>query len=148
MAYKGNKGKFKPSNPHKYRGDYTAIIYRSSWELKFMRECDAHPDIIQWSSEEVVVPYRSLIDGKKHRYFVDFWVKKEDGVTLIEIKPMSQSIEPKRSKRLTKRYVEEVKTWGTNISKWKAAEQYCLDRNWKFMVLTEKGEATAWRQLI
>ena len=73
MAY---RGKFRPSNSHKYKGDHTKIIYRSLWELKFMRRCDETNDIVQWSSEEIIVPYRSLIDGRKHRYFPDFWVKK------------------------------------------------------------------------
>jgi len=114
-----------------------------------MRECDLHPDIIQWNSEEVVVPYRSVIDGKLHRYFVDFWIKKKNNdIILVEIKPMGQAIPPVKKSRITKRYIEEVKTWGINISKWKAAEEYCHDRKWKFMVLTEKGEATAWRQML
>ena len=46
MAY---KGRFRPSNPHKYKGDHTKIIYRSLWELKFMRKCDENTGIVQWS---------------------------------------------------------------------------------------------------
>jgi hypothetical protein len=28
-------------------------------------------------------------------------------------------------------------TWGVNKSKWAAAEDYCKDRGWKFMIMTE-----------
>ena len=97
MAY---KGKFKPKNRTKYKGDPDKIIYRSLWELRFMRYLDSTPSILKWSSEEVVVPYRSPIDGRRHRYFPDFWirVKTSDGSvkeSLIEIKPKTQCSPPK-----------------------------------------------------
>lgn len=144
MSY---KGRFRPSNPKKYRGDFTNIIYRSLWELKFMRECDSHPDIVEWASEEVIIPYRNIVDGKMHRYFPDFWVRKiNNDIILVEIKPSTQSIPPQKKSKITKRYIEEVTTWGTNLSKWRAAQQYCDNRGWTFMVITEKGEANSWRQ--
>jgi hypothetical protein len=31
-----------------------------------------------------------------------------------------------------------VYTYTVNQMKWRAASEYCLDRKWKFMVLTEK----------
>jgi hypothetical protein len=70
------KGFFKPKNPDKYMGNPTNIIYRSSWELKLMIRLDEDPSIISWGSEEVVIPYRSPIDNRIHRYFVDFIVNK------------------------------------------------------------------------
>ena len=146
MSY---KGRFRPSNPKKYRGDFTNIIYRSLWELKFMRECDSHPDIVEWASEEVIIPYRNIVDGKMHRYFPDFWIRKiNNDITFVEIKPSTQSIPPQKKSKITKRYIEEVTTWGTNLSKWRAAQQYCDNRGWTFMVLTEKGEANSWRQYL
>jgi len=146
MSY---KGRFRPSNPKKYRGDFTNIIYRSLWELKFMRECDSHPDIVEWASEEIVISYRNIVDGKMHRYFPDFWIRKiNNDITLVEIKPSTQSVPPQKKSKITKRYIEEVTTWGTNLSKWRAAQQYCDNRGWTFMVLTEKGEANRWRQYL
>lgn len=146
MAY---KGRFRPSNPKKYRGDFTNIIYRSLWELKFMRECDSHPDIVEWASEEIVISYRNIVDGKMHRYFPDFWIRKiNNDITIVEIKPSTQSVPPQKKSKITKRYIEEVTTWGTNLSKWRAAQQYCDNRGWTFMVLTEKGEANRWRQYL
>jgi hypothetical protein len=38
---------------------------------------------------------------------------------------------------VTKRYLTEVKTWGVNQAKWKAANEFCKDRGWKFKIVTE-----------
>lgn len=137
------KGHFKPRNPTKYRGDPTKIIYRSSWELKLMSRLDIDPSVIEWASEEFSIPYRSPIDGKVHRYFPDFWVKKKskDGtieVVVIEVKPKSQTVPPVVKSRPTKRYVREAVTWGINSAKWAAAEEFCADRKWKFIKMTEQ----------
>ena len=139
MSYKGY---FKPRNPNKYLGDPTNIIYRSLWELKLMKYLDSHPAIISWASEEVIIPYRSPIDNKIHRYFPDFVIKKKTPqntieTILIEVKPEKQVLEPKRQSKPTKRYIREVMTYGVNQAKWKAAEKYCKDRDWKFIVMTE-----------
>ena len=61
MAY---RGKYKPRCPYKYKGDPTKIIYRSLWELKFMRYCDSNMNILEWGSEEIALPYRSPVDNK------------------------------------------------------------------------------------
>ena len=95
MAY---KGKYRPTHPSKYRGNPTNIIYRSLWELKFMKYCDSNSNILEWGSEEVIVPYRSPIDNRYHRYFPDFYIKvKENTGTIkrmiIEIKPQKETME-------------------------------------------------------
>jgi hypothetical protein len=132
------KGKYTPKNPKKYKGDPTKITYRSSWELQCMAYFDKNPDIIWWASEEMAIPYRSPIDGKRHRYFPDFIIKTSNGeVVMIEVKPAYQSRPPEKKSRVTKKYLNEVKTWGINQAKWKAAQSYCADRKWKFQVLTE-----------
>lgn len=138
-----NKGLFSPRNPQKYKGDPTNIVYRSGWELKLMIYLDDHPDVIEWASEEFAIPYISPIDGRRHRYFPDFWVKKKnkDGileVVVIEVKPKSQSMPPKKQTLKTKKYINEVVTWGINQAKWKAAEKFCESRSWKFIKMTEK----------
>lgn len=140
MAY---KGVFRPNNPKKYKGDPSNIIYRSRWELVLMTRLDAHPDVLEWSSEEVVIPYRSPIDNRVHRYFVDFYVKKRnasDGkieTVLIEVKPKAQTKPPAVQKKATRRYITEVQTWGVNSAKWNAAEKFCQERGWKFQIFTE-----------
>lgn len=107
-----------------------------------MSYLDNHPDVLEWSSEEVAIPYLSPIDGKYHRYFPDFIVKRKDvngkiETIMVEIKPKKQTVPPTRKSRITKKYIMEVQTWGINSSKWEAAEKYCKARNWRFMKLTE-----------
>lgn len=104
---------------------------------------DKHPHIQQWGSEELIIPYRSPIDGKYHRYFPDFIVKRinKQGISetiLIEVKPEYQTMPPQKQDKITKSYLNEVKTWGVNEAKWKAAEEYCKDRGWTFQLMTEK----------
>src|SRR5581483_9137771 len=91
------QGRFSPKNPEKYKGDASQIFYRSSWELKLMLRCDTDPNIVEWSSEEIVIPYVSPLDGKVHRYFPDFKIKTKQGKTMvIEIKPLTQTKPPKK----------------------------------------------------
>jgi hypothetical protein len=139
MAY---SGRFIPKNPKKYVGDSNNIIYRSSWECKVMAWLDRNDDIISWASEELTIPYISPVDNRYHRYFPDFLVKvrQKDGkmkTLMLEVKPKKQTKPPEPKKRVTKQYLNEVVTWGVNQSKWKAAEEYCLDRGWEFKILTE-----------
>jgi len=139
MAY---SGLFKPSNTQKYIGDHTNIVYRSSWEVKVMDWLDRNPDVVSWQSEEIIVPYKSPVDGRYHRYFPDFVIKvktKENKlkIMMLEVKPDKQTKEPEKRKRVTKQYINEVVTWGVNQAKWKAAEEYCLDRGWEFKIITE-----------
>jgi hypothetical protein len=133
------KGVFRPTNPKKYVGDSRKIIYRSSWEKKFMKHCDTNPEIIEWASEEMFVHYVSPIDKKIHRYFPDFLVKTSNGKKImIEIKPAIQCKPPRPRSRKTKRYVKEQFAFIKNISKWKAAKEYCSNNGIEFKIFTEK----------
>ena len=139
MSY---KGKYRPNNPLKYRGDYRNIIYRSLWELKFMKYCDSNQNILEWGSEEFWLPYRSPLDNKVHRYFPDFYIKVRETTgkinkMIIEVKPKRQCIEPKRPKKKTRGYIYEVREYARNQAKWKAAKTFCLDRGYDFKILTE-----------
>ena len=88
------QGFFKPNNPEKYQGNVKNIIFRSGWELKFMKYCDRHDDIVEWSSEERFVSYFSQVDKRFRRYFPDFVIKTKDGrIKMIEIKPYKQTLE-------------------------------------------------------
>lgn len=139
MSY---KGKFKPSFPEKYSGDPTNIIYRSLWELKFLRYCDLNENILEYSSEEIVIPYLDRSTNRVRRYFPDAYIKvrQPDGVIkkyLIEIKPAKQTIPPPKPKRQTKKYIAEAMEFVKNQSKWEAAREYCKDRMMEFKILTE-----------
>jgi phage/plasmid-associated DNA primase len=143
MAHNYKQGLFKPQNPKKYIGDPTNIVYRSGWEKRVMDWCDTNSNIKKWCSEEIVIPYKSPVDNRWHRYFVDFYVEavRSDGQTvkmLLEVKPKAQTMEPVPKKRKTKGYITEVVTYGVNQAKWKAAEEYCKDKGWEFMLITEE----------
>ncbi len=104
--------------------------------------CDKNDNVLEWSSEEVIVPYMSPIDRKMHRYFVDFLVKVKNKnsvveTLLIEVKPKKQCQPPKPPKRKTRKFFHEVKAWGINSAKWEAARKYSELRGWKFKILTE-----------
>ena len=139
------QGKFKPKNPHKYVGDIRNINYRSGWECRVMLHLDNNSDILEWSSEEIIIPYRSPLDGKIHRYYPDFKIKTINKcIILIEVKPHKQTQEPKIQKRMTKGYITEVKTCGVNQAKWKAAQEFCEYRGWAFSIMTEKDLNIKW----
>ena len=140
MSY---KGKFIPTHPRKYKGDTRNIIYRSLWELKFMRWCDRNESILEWGSEEFFIPYISPLDNKSHRYYPDFYMKvKESNGKLkryvIEVKPAKQTKPPVQGKKQKRTFIREVTEYAKNQAKWKAAESFCEIRQLTFKVVTEK----------
>ena len=146
MSY---KGKFKPRNPKKYKGNPTNIIYRSLLERRFMVYLDRTPSVLKWSSEEIIIPYVSPLDKRVHRYFPDFYMKYKNkpGMIveqLIEIKPSQQTKPPSPKRKLTpkgrtsKRYLKEVNLYIINEAKWKQAIKFCEERGWEWRIITEK----------
>jgi len=139
---KYHQGKYRLKNPEKYKGDPNNIIYRSSWELKVLKWLDAHPQVVWFASEELVIKYKNPIDEKIHRYFPDFVVKMKLNTGkvmtyVIEVKPHHQTQQPER-KRKTKKFINEQVTYIINQSKWKAADEFCQEHGWQFKILTEK----------
>ena len=140
MSY---SGRFKPKNYKKYKGDPTNVFYRSLWERRFMVYCDNNPNILEWGSEEIIIPYKSPLDKKVHRYFPDFFIKYKNSSgkiirEIIKVKPKRHLSPPKEPKRKTKRYLGEVNTYIVNQAKFKAAEEFCKDRKLGFRILTEE----------
>ena len=140
MSY---KGRYNPVNPNKYKGNSQNIIYRSLWERKFMVYCDTNDKILEWGSEEIIIPYISPWDGKVHRYFPDFYIKVKQSSGnikkfIIEVKPKKQTRPPKPVVRKTKRWIKEVRTFGINEAKWKHATKWCKDNDMEFKILTEE----------
>ena len=141
---KYHQGRFNPRNPEKYKGrDIKNIIYRSSWELIFMRNCDRKENILEWGSEEFFIPYFDPTTRKVRRYFPDFYMKvrDRDGVItryIVEVKPKRQVKRPEKTPRKReKTFLNEVITWEKNQAKWKAAQEFCEDRMFKFKIITE-----------
>ena len=139
MSY---KGRYILTNPKKYKGDSSRIIYRSLWERKFMVYCDTNNSVLEWGSEEVIIPYLSPLDGKVHRYFPDFYIKirQRNGSIkkmIIEIKPKKQCKPPKPVTRKTRKWLNEIKTYSINEAKWKSATKWCKNYDMEFKILNE-----------
>lgn len=138
------QGKYHVKNPQKYAGNAEGVVYRSSYELKFMNFLDRHPNVVRWASEEFFIPY--TWNGEPHRYFPDFLIefKSADGEIkkmVVEIKPSHQTHPPQAPKRQTRKalevYENAIATYTKNISKWEAAKKFCEKNGAKFIVLTE-----------
>jgi hypothetical protein len=137
------KSLYKPEYPNKYKGNPNNIICRSSWERKFCRWCDLNENILEWGSEEFYIPYFDPTTGRVRRYFPDFIIKvrEQSGEIkkyVIEVKPKRQTIPPvQTSKKRTRTYITEVKTYAMNQAKWEAAKEWCKDRMIEFRIITE-----------
>lgn len=140
------QGYFRPQNPEKYMGDPGQIIYRSSWEFKFLKWLDSSPSVLKYSSEPIGIPYYSPLDKRGHVYYIDFFVKigNSDGGEenwLIEIKPNKYVSPPTKPKRMTDKqtanYVYAAKQFIMNQAKFEAARDYALQKGIKFGIITE-----------
>ena len=112
-------------------------------ELYFFQWCDRNPNVLEWASEAVIVPYISPLDNKVHRYFVDNILILKEGSKnvkyLVEIKPYKQTIPPnatRRKKRET--LLHEQATYEVNKVKWEAANEWAKKNGYKFIIITEK----------
>jgi hypothetical protein len=140
------QGYFTPTNPDKYIGP-TPIIYRSSWERKFMIMCDTKESVVKWSSEPVEIKYISSMDKRQHLYYPDFYMKTKtdegEEEFLVEIKPEAQITKPspptKKSTKALKSYKFLAEQYVKNMDKYKYAKAWCVDRGFRFIVLTEKS---------
>lgn len=135
------QGLFRPKNTKKYVGK-TSPIYRSGWELKFFRWCDENENVLEWASESVIIPYINPIDGKAHRYYTDGVIALKElngiGKYIIEIKPSSQVLKPIAGRKKQSTIIYEGRRYIQNMAKWEAAKKWCQQRNYKFLILTEK----------
>ena len=143
MSNKFQQSIYKAKNPNKYKGDVKNIVCRSSWEFRFCQYCDSTDAILEWSSEELWIPYKSPVDNRTHRYFPDYIMKVRESngeikTYIIEVKPKKQTKAPVKRKRITKSYIYECKTYAVNQAKWKAAKEFCADRLIEFKIITEK----------
>ena len=158
------QGYARITNLKKYIGDPNLIIYRSSWEMAFIKWADASPSVIRWSSEPIKVPYydrvSKLAECQKYgldpnnpanwlvkNYNTDYWIEvaQGDGTTkkmFIEIKPSEKLIRPKpptqnagiKEKRA---FNIAAKEYLINEAKFAALNAWAEKTGVKFYVLTE-----------
>ena len=146
MAFHYKQGKYTPQHPEKYIGDPTNIVYRSSWELEVNKFFDNNPKVLNWSSEELVIPYYNPVKQRMARYFPDYYIKymTKDGdivYEVVEVKPLQQT-RRSRSRNPRIKLVEDL-TAAVNAAKWAAATEWCTAKqtetgqSHKFRVITE-----------
>ena len=145
--YAAKQGVYTLIFPNKYNGPLTegGVLYRSSWESRMFYYMDNNVNIVEWSSEALVIPYVFKLDGKVHKYYPDIVCKvnTNNGIKkyIIEIKPEKQTMEPKKPKNRSlsrkKRYESEMFTFIKNSNKWDAAHQYAEKNGYEFKLLTE-----------
>lgn len=144
MAREYKQGRYEVQNKQKYVGTKTNVRYLSSYELEFFRWADRCPAVIQWSTETVIVPYYHPLKQRKARYIVDVYIKYQTKTgelkeELIEIKPILQCQRPKKGKKSTKTYEDQMAVWIVNEAKWMAAKKYAEERGWRFRLITENS---------
>lgn len=142
------QGYYTPKHPEKYKNDDKRIIYRSSWEHKFMVWLDLSDEVLEWSSEPIMIKYIYVQDNKIHRYYPDFYFKykKPNGSIkkyIVECKPSNQLKKPAEPKRRT---ASSIKTYNylyecylKNTCKRYAAKKWCEENGFLFVYLTEKS---------
>lgn len=133
----------KPLDEHMNSYKDGHCVYKSSLELSALKYCDGNPKIIKWSLEPFPIHYIKPSTGKKHRYYIDFFIEFQNNEQfLVEIKSHSETIQPKEPKKKTKKsiynYQRKVVNYLINKAKWQAAEQFCKENGFKFIILTEK----------
>lgn len=136
------QGYFRPQHPEKYIGDPQNIVYRSSWELEFMRWCDRNKNILKYGSEEFCIPYYNPVKQKICRYFPDFIIEVLESTGkikkyVIEIKPKKQTIPPTQKNKKSRTYINELQTYAVNEAKWNSCKEWCKDRMLEFRIITE-----------
>jgi len=140
------QGYFTPQNPEKYMGDPSKIVYRSSWELKFLQYCDQNEKVLQYAAEPIGISYWNPILKKQSTYWIDtvMVTKNDDGSTtkwMIEVKPDKYLTPPEPPKILTEKktlsYAHHAKAYIINSAKFEAAREYAALHNMRFGIITE-----------
>lgn len=132
---KYSQGQYTPVNTSKYIGKLP-ITYRSSWEISLMRVLDNHPNVTQWASESISIPYMHPLTGKWTFYIPDFLIVFVDKngnkrAEVVEVKPAKEAyIERAKSKK-------DKLVLAVNQAKWAAAMAWCHKNGLTFRVLTE-----------
>ena len=137
MASKYVQGYYTILNPDKYVGKGKPM-FRSSWEFKVMQMFDTNPNITNWASESLKIPYQNPFTGKYTVYVPDFVVTYVDAkgirkAEIIEVKPAKETfLEQAKSQRARAAVA-------LNTYKWAAAHAFAKQHGMTFRVLTEQN---------
>ena len=97
---------------------------------------DGHPNVIQWASESVSIPYVNPLTGRRSQYIPDFLVLYQDKngsqrAELIEVKPKREALAENAKSKRDKAFLI------INQAKWAAALSYCKKHGLTFRLITE-----------
>lgn len=103
-----------------------------------MTMCDDHPNILQWGSEVIRIPYFNPILNKATTYVPDFLIVYVDRngknhSEVIEIKPL------KETNILAAKTKRDAIAIAINMAKWQAAELWCKKNGMRFRIMTENS---------
>ena len=146
---KTKSGYYKIINSHKYMGNPSDIVFRSSWEYKFMVYCDLNTGILKWGSEPFKIPYIDYL-GHHRTYIPDFYVESLNNQNpdfinkfLVEVKPDKEIREPVIPKTITEKKLKnleyELSVWQKNKHKWVFAKEWAKNRDMQFWLITENN---------
>lgn len=123
---KDGKKKAVTRGPNFRQGDFVSnkcgchFPYKSGLECDFFECLESDLDVVGWTYEELKIPY--FWKNEWHNYIPDAKVKFIDGsIQIWEIKPANQT------------------QYEQNKTKWAAANNFCTNMGWEFIVLTEVG---------
>ncbi len=154
---KYHQGLFTPNNKDKVvkLNSQGGLYYRSGLEQKMMIYLDNNEKIINWGAEHLKIPYTKTewsSDKQEyvvtsHTYYPDFYyeLQRSDGSisrVVAEVKPYSETIEPKISAKPTSKQLKNaeyaIKMYNKNLSKWTYMIEYCQRKGFEFIIITEK----------
>ena len=95
------------------------------------------PRCFRVASEPIAIPYRSPIDRRIHRYFVDFYLKTVGGTYLIEIKP-ERFTKPPEPRKKTKSTYKRLPTMVSMKQSGNRQKNFVLTEDGNFKIITEK----------
>lgn len=122
-----------PSNKNHCSGHFYSerqdknILYRSSYEHRFLSICEKNIEIKEFDTCHFSLPYN--FNDKKKNYIPDFKVSYiNDTCSLVEIKPFNLLHDPQ------------------NRKKFETAEKFCQQNNFDFLLITEKDLFSSYRE--
>lgn len=122
----GKKERKKTRKPSFRQGTFSSkkcsrdFEYKSGMECEFFECLESDIDVANFKYEDIKIPY--FFKGKWHNYIPDLKVTFIDNsIEIWEIKPANQT------------------NYEQNKCKWVAANNFCTNLGWNFVVLTEVG---------
>ena len=92
---------------------------------------------LKYNDKTYTTPNQIIDILKKEKLY--WLIDSETDKAIIEIKPLRETQEPKRTKgKSNKTLISETLTYVKNQAKWEAAREFCKDNLIEFRVMTEK----------